>query len=445
MLIEHHAIEPALSQRSPRFVRALALLIGVALLCLGLVFTGTQPAHAAGYTVSGTLSFPASTPSALKQPVKYTDSDSQGIYLTLYEAKSGTVTGWELGTDANVTFDPNTGAWAVKNVPNGKYRLTISLHLPKNGTAPGTNKEITVNNANVAAGKTAFTESGRLRASFAVCGWKSTDSVSHYVRNTATGAVTKLQPAQSGWVQPSTQCPPEVGYGNYDLPAAGIPAGNYTAYTVWNGVTQYYTGKDKPTSWSASKAQVFPVKVWEGNWIQTLYEKVTPYADVPKGHTFFAPVAWMYENGYAAKAVNFYPANTMTRGAMATMLQRINDSDYQPSASLKLPYSDVQKTDTHYKGIAWMYENGYAAKASKYHAGNAVTRGAMATFMQRMKAPTYQPSGNLPYTDVKKTDTHYKGIAWMTENGYVAPASKYRADAPLTRGAMSAFLNRIFA
>ncbi|MBL3687819.1 hypothetical protein D3248_12760 [Leucobacter zeae] len=170
-----------------------------------------------------------------------------------------------------------------------------------------------------------------------------------------------------------------------------------------------------------------------------------PYTDVPAGHAFYKPIKWMYVNGYAAPAPKFYPGNAMTRGAMATMLQRINDSDYQPSASLKLPYSDVQKTDTHYKGIAWMYENGYAAKASKYHAGNAVTRGAMATFMQRMKAPTYQPSGNLPYTDVKKTDTHYKGIAWMTENGYVAPASKYRADAPLTRGAMSAFLNRIFA
>lgn len=181
------------------------------------------------------------------------------------------------------------------------------------------------------------------------------------------------------------------------------------------------------------------------DFVETTVKIQPPYIDVPVDHAFYKPVLWMYANGYAAPAPKFYPANTMTRGAMATMLQRINDSDYQPSASLKLPYSDVQKTDTHYKGIAWMYENGYAAKASKYNAGNAVTRGAMATFMQRMKAPTYQPSGNLPYTDVKKTDTHYKGIAWMTENGYVAPASKYRADAPLTRGAMSAFLNRIFA
>ena len=444
MLSEDHAIEPALSQRSPRFVRALVLLLGFALLCLGAVFSGAQPAQAAGFTVSGTLSFPASTPSALKQPVTYSDNDSQGIYLSLYEAKSGSVNGWDLGTDANATFNAKTGAWSITNVPNGTYWLSISLHLPNNGTAPGTYKKVIVNNANLAAGKTVFTESGRLRGSFAVCGWTSEDTVAHYVRNAATGAVTKLEPAQSGWTSPSTLCPPEVGYGNYSLPAAGIPAGNYTAYTVWNGVPQYYTGKDKPTTWDPAKAQVFPVKVWEGTWLQTLYEKVTPYADVPQGHTFFMPIAWMYENGYAAKATNFNPGNAMTRGAMATMLQRITESDYQPPATLRLPYTDVKKTDTHYKGIAWMYENGYAAKATKYNAGNAVTRGAMATFMQRMKAPNYQPSGTLPYTDVKKTDTHYKGIAWMTEQGYVSPASKYRAEAPLTRGAMSAFLKRIF-
>lgn len=172
-----------------------------------------------------------------------------------------------------------------------------------------------------------------------------------------------------------------------------------------------------------------------------------PYTDVKLTDTHFKGINWMYKEGYAASAPKFNPANSMTRGAMSTMLQRIHEPNYKPSANLKLPFGDVKPGDTHYKGIAWMWENGYAAKAAKFNPANSVTRGAMATFMQRLEAPKYQPSQGLtlPYSDVKKGDTHYRGIAWMRESGNAAPAAKYYAANATTRGAMATFLMRIYS
>ncbi|MBL3685903.1 hypothetical protein D3248_02890 [Leucobacter zeae] len=188
------------------------------------------------------------------------------------------------------------------------------------------------------------------------------------------------------------------------------------------------------------------VPVTAEQW-KTVFPTAFPYTDVKPTDTHYKGINWMFQKGYAAPAPKYYPANAMTRGAMSTMLQRIHEPNYTPSANLKLPFGDVKPGDTHYKGIAWMWENGYAAKAAKFNPANSVTRGAMATFMQRLEAPKYQPSQGLtlPYSDVKKGDTHYRGIAWMRESGNAAPAAKYYAANATTRGAMATFLMRIYS
>ena len=172
------------------------------------------------------------------------------------------------------------------------------------------------------------------------------------------------------------------------------------------------------------------------------------YVDVLWNNVHYKGVEWMAARGYVQSGPSipkYYPTRATTRGAFATMLMRMNEPGYTPKSTLKLPFTDVKKTDTHYKGIAWMYERGYAAKASKFNAGNPVTRGALATFMQRMKAPTYKPAPtlSLPYADVSKSNVHYKGIAWMYQKGYAAKASKYNPKNSTTRGAMATFLYRM--
>ncbi|MBL3687793.1 hypothetical protein D3248_12630 [Leucobacter zeae] len=174
------------------------------------------------------------------------------------------------------------------------------------------------------------------------------------------------------------------------------------------------------------------------------------FVDVLWNNVHYKGVEWMAANNYVKSGTStpkYYPKNATTRGAFATMLMRKMEPNYQPKSTLKLPFRDVKKTDPHYKGIAWMYQRGYAAKASKFNTSNPVTRGALATFMQRMEAPSYKPKSTLklPYSDVPKSYVHYKGIAWMYQKGYAAKASKYNPKNSTTRGAMATFLYRIYS
>jgi hypothetical protein len=221
------------TMRTSKFARSLALLLGFAMLCFGLVAGGGAAQAAGDHTVSGTIQFPASAPSELRVPWGPDGADGYvGIYLTLYVKQDGPVEGWQLGEDANVSFDSASGAWAVTDVPDGEYRLSISVSLPNNGYAPGTFQELTVSGADVTVGTTSIAEEGRLRAAIARCGWELGDEIAFFVENVTTGTVYEAEPAQSGWVEPSTDCPPEVSYGNYSF--SGMPAGDYTAYSVWN-------------------------------------------------------------------------------------------------------------------------------------------------------------------------------------------------------------------
>lgn len=178
----------------------------------------------------------------------------------------------------------------------------------------------------------------------------------------------------------------------------------------------------------------------------------TRYADVPESHTFYKHIEWMGKNGYAASGPdvpNYNPTNATTRGAMATFLRRMMEPGYKPGANLRLPYTDVPKSNPHYAGIAWMYERGYAAKATRFNPGSSTTRGAMATFLYRLEGGAKDGvTSPPPYRDVPADSTHAKSIAWMAKKGYAASGPSnpdfHPAD-PMSRGAMAAFLYRIYA
>ena len=174
-----------------------------------------------------------------------------------------------------------------------------------------------------------------------------------------------------------------------------------------------------------------------------------PFADV-QGTTHAKNVCWMWQEGYVQSAPKFNPASPTTRAAMSTMLMRVyeKNKNWQPSARTvqNWPFTDVHTTDAQFRGIAWMYEHGYVVQSKKFHPASPVTRGAMAAMLMRINDPGYKVKTSATlrgFTDVKKSDTFYRPIAWMAEHGYATAASAYNASSSTTRGAMASFLHRV--
>ena len=212
-----------------------------------------------------------------------------------------------------------------------------------------------------------------------------------------------------------------------------------------------------------------PVNVTAAQW-DTIFKKDTvkpepkpvayPFADVKKGQSFNKEIAWMFNakisTGYkGANGTKVYkPKAAVTRSAMAAFLFRLHgDASYK--APKKSPFADVKTTDQYYREISWMYEKGYsngtkiAGGKRVYKPASSVTRRAMAAFLYRIddsKKP--KPLATSPFSDVKKSDSFYKEISWMSQaglsNGTKQANGKY-AYAPMSsvsRQAMAAFLYR---
>lgn len=332
-----------------KLTRVFAFGVIVAMLCFGMVATSAMPAHAASQTVSGKIVFPASAPANVRQALddQATGNDRTGVYLTLYKDQPGTVEGWQLGTDANVLYNASSGVWSITDVPDGQYRLTINVIAPNNGSSLGTQQIVTVANADKAIGNTAIPERGMFRGSFGLCGWQAGDDVKHFVKNVDTGAVTQLVSGQSGWGEPSTLCPPEVSYGNYGAPTAGITAGTYIAYTTWNGNTHYYAGDSVVASSSAAKARQVTVQNWVGSQLLSLVP-----AQVSAGKVTVAGTAKV-EQTLTANATGWTAGATFSyqwlRGATAISGAK--------SASYKLVGADAdQKISVKVTGAKASYE-----------------------------------------------------------------------------------------
>lgn len=120
----------------------------------------------------------------------------------------------------------------------------------------------------------------------------------------------------------------------------------------------------------------------------------------------------------------------------------------------KPPFVDVAVGDKFFSDITWLKEQGLTTGYSDgtYRATNSVTRGAMVQMLNRAAgAQDFVPTEQNPYADVKPGDTFYKAIMWAWENEIsVGVLNKttgkryFNQTEPITRGAMSAMLNRQF-
>ncbi|MDR0848381.1 MAG: leucine-rich repeat domain-containing protein [Propionibacteriaceae bacterium] len=119
----------------------------------------------------------------------------------------------------------------------------------------------------------------------------------------------------------------------------------------------------------------------------------SPFTDVPKTHKFYKEITWLAsENitvGVTIGGLPYYqPNNAVNRGSMSAFMYRLSGSPSY-TAPATSPFADVPKAHTFYKTIAWLASKNITAGTMVggqllYQPGNAVNRGSMAAFLNRL-------------------------------------------------------------
>jgi hypothetical protein len=174
-----------------------------------------------------------------------------------------------------------------------------------------------------------------------------------------------------------------------------------------------------------------------------------PFPDVTASNTFCRAISWMkaQQVTYGYPDGDFHPLAPVTRRSMAAFFFRLtNLGQAQPNCSTA-PYPDVPKDYEFCGYIAWFKGQEITKPANgKYQPLNSVTRGAMAAFIFRLSFPgTAQPSCSTPYPDVTAANEFCGYISWMKNQHitYGYPDGNFHPNAPVSREAMAAFLNRL--
>jgi hypothetical protein len=179
-------------------------------------------------------------------------------------------------------------------------------------------------------------------------------------------------------------------------------------------------------------------------------DTTTPtFTDVRFGHPFLTEI-------WAAKAdglVDGYPDGRyrsmapVSRQAMAAFLHRLSGA---PSGPFPDPgFTDVGPTTPFATEIAWMAAEGITIPGEDraFRPSAPVSRGAMAAFLHRLAGSPPGPFPDPGYRDATSSHPFGLAIAWMADagitNGY--PDGSFRPAAVVRRGPMAAFLGRMQA
>ena len=145
------------------------------------------------------------------------------------------------------------------------------------------------------------------------------------------------------------------------------------------------------------------------------------FSDVDAAKDYFAEaVEWAAENGYIqGNDGKFFPNSPLTRGAVFTILARMDGEDTTPEAG----------SDWYQKGLDWAVENGIS---DGENAGNDISLEQLVTMLWRyMDSPETDASVLDSFSDKDSvSDWAVDGMAWAVEIGLV----KGNADGTLTPG-----------
>ncbi len=185
---------------------------------------------------------------------------------------------------------------------------------------------------------------------------------------------------------------------------------------------------------------------WEENIPSTV---VLPFSDVNEGDWFYAPVAYVYENGLmnGTSATTFAPNEATSRGMLVTMLWRLEG---QPAAQ-KASFSDISVDDYYATAVAWANENGIVTGVDEaiFAPKSAITREQFAAIMYRYaqyKGMDTSAHADLSsYTDNTSISAYAReALSWANATGLINGMSttELAPQAQATRAQTAAILWR---
>jgi hypothetical protein len=171
------------------------------------------------------------------------------------------------------------------------------------------------------------------------------------------------------------------------------------------------------------------------------------FVDAGRTHPFWRDIEWLTAEGVADGYPDggFHPSANISRAAMSAFLYRLAGEPVVPPQPPT--FTDVGTSHPFFAEIEWMNDReittGYPDDT--YRPAAPVTRGAMAAFIYRYDDPTLFDAPATPtFVDVDLTHPFYEEVEWMNAEeittGYADDT--YRPAAPVTRAAMAAFLHR---
>jgi hypothetical protein len=204
---------------------------------------------------------------------------------------------------------------------------------------------------------------------------------------------------------------------------------------------------DKPIHRTDTRARV---NVWRcggdpeafGTAPFTVIRTQPRFSDVPANHPHRQGIEWLVSQGITSGCAPrlFCPGDSVTRGQMATFLQRALEL---PDGSVT-QFSDVPANHTHAKGIGAVARAGITTGCGpgRYCPNETVSRAQMATFLQRALD---LPAGSVAqFRDVPANHTHARGIGAVARAGITTGCATglYCPADNVSRGQMAMFLMR---
>ena len=173
-----------------------------------------------------------------------------------------------------------------------------------------------------------------------------------------------------------------------------------------------------------------------------------PFADVPAGAYYEAPVRWAVENGITSGATenSFDPGGSCLRAQVVTFLWR---AAMQPEPAIATSrFTDVKPTDFFFKPVLWAVEQNITSGVSATEFGSYANcnRAAVVTFLWRAAGCPEPFTTNNPFTDVNEGDFFYKPVLWAVENNITAglTATTFGPTAECNRAQVVTFLYRAY-
>jgi hypothetical protein len=174
------------------------------------------------------------------------------------------------------------------------------------------------------------------------------------------------------------------------------------------------------------------------------------FTDVGLTHPFVLPIEWMAERGISTGFPDgtYQPSAPVSRQAMSAFLSRLGGG---PDFKVPPPqtFSDVSPSHPFFLEVAWMVDEGITTgfPDGTYRPATPVSRQSMSAFLNRLVGSPAASETRPLFSDVSANHPFFAEIQWMAESGVSTgfPDGTFRPSAPVSRQAMSAFLQRLLA